>query len=176
MVMQATRAPAPITAREGTEGGRGGEGGDGTGVSAACAVSVLRPPGSESARQGGHAAPLACVAKPGEEAGKGGEDTALGGALRLREDGILGSLLSIWRAEGLAGLFRGCEAQVPVPSALLLPHDPLPDSRVDRQIFTAVTKSGILLTTKEKLFQYAVLLVALLGKASRRDPLMSTAG
>jgi len=51
----------------------------------------------------------------------------------------------IWRREGLSGLYRGCDAQ----------------------IFTAVTKSGILLTAKEKLFEYALLLATLFSKARR---------
>eukprot|EP00966_Prymnesium_polylepis_P271634 6275666-Prymnesium_polylepis.1 len=54
-------------------------------------------------------------------------------------------LTDIWRTEGFAGLYRGCDAQ----------------------IFTAVTKSGILLTAKEKLFQYAVLLISLFNKRQR---------
>ena len=51
-------------------------------------------------------------------------------------------LLDIWGAEGLRGLYRGCEAQ----------------------IFTAVSKSGILLTTKEQLARFALGLVLMLRK------------
>lgn len=59
--------------------------------------------------------------------------------------GMGGVLLQIWREQGLAGLFVGCEAQ----------------------IFTAVAKSGILLTCKEQLVRYTVALVLAF---SRRPP------
>ena len=51
-------------------------------------------------------------------------------------------LLKIWREEGIEGLYRGCGAQ----------------------IFTAVCKSGILLTTKEKIAAFALGLLLLMRK------------
>ena len=48
-------------------------------------------------------------------------------------------LLDIFRAEGVEGLYRGCSAQ----------------------IFTAVSKSGIMLTTKEKIAAFALQLLLL---------------
>ena len=51
-------------------------------------------------------------------------------------------LLQIFREDGIEGLYRGCGAQ----------------------IFTGVCKSGILLTTKEKIAAFALGLLVLLGK------------
>jgi len=110
--------------------------------------------GSQPPEQiGTHAAPTACapcalVANPATAASTN-QGGAGGRVLRTSGSGILDVLIGIWRTEGLAGLFRGCEAQ----------------------IFTAVTKAGILLTAKEKLFQYAIVLVMVLGKASNRKAL-----
>ena len=50
---------------------------------------------------------------------------------------MAGTLREIYEAEGLAGLYRGVEAQC----------------------FTAVSKSGVLLTTKEQLARFALGLV-----------------
>lgn len=55
-------------------------------------------------------------------------------------------LLAILRTEGVEGLYRGCSAQ----------------------IFTAVSKSGILLTTKEKIAAFAMSLLIVLGRRQER--------
>ena len=59
---------------------------------------------------------------------------------------MLQVLLQIFRAEGVDGLYRGCSAQ----------------------IFTAVCKSGILLTTKEKIVAFALGLVMLFRRKEQR--------
>ena len=61
------------------------------------------------------------------------------------EPGMLQVLIDIVRNEGVEGLFRGCSAQ----------------------IFTAVFKSGILLTTKEKIARFAMLLLMVLGRRKK---------
>ena len=61
--------------------------------------------------------------------------------------GMLQVLLSIWQAEGLDGLFRGCSAQ----------------------IFTAVCKSGVLLTTKERIATFALGVLVLCGRRPRQQ-------
>ena len=60
-------------------------------------------------------------------------------------------LAQIVREEGLLGLYRGCNAQV----------------------FSAVAKSGILLTAKEKLFRFAMGIILVL---SQRRKLLAAGG
>jgi len=76
-------------------------------------------------------------AKP-EGADDGASESAQppNGKLRRRK-GMAETLVAIWQREGLPGLFRGCSAQ----------------------IFTAVAKSGILLTCKERLAAFALLIL-----------------
>ena len=61
------------------------------------------------------------------------------------EPGMLQVLIDIVRNEGVEGLFRGCSAK----------------------IFTAVFKSGILLTTKEKIARFAMVLLMVLGRRKK---------
>ena len=61
------------------------------------------------------------------------------------DGGMVHVLLNILRTEGLEGLYRGCSAQ----------------------IFTAVSKSGILLTTKEKIASFALALLVAFGRAKQ---------
>ena len=63
-------------------------------------------------------------------------------AITKAPEGFLEVLLAIFKDEGLEGLYRGCGAQ----------------------IFTAVSKAGILLTTKEKIAAFALGLLAVFGK------------
>ena len=63
------------------------------------------------------------------------------------------TLLKIIRTEGAAGLYRGCGAQ----------------------IATAVSKSGILLMSKEQLARYALALILLL-RSHKRSKMIATAG
>ena len=76
-------------------------------------------------------------AKPADD--KNGEPPPRRGLIRV--------LLDVIEQEGVAGLYRGCAAQ----------------------IFTAVTKSGILLTTKEQLAAFAMTLVLMVrGRQAAR--------
>lgn len=70
---------------------------------------------------------------------KGGSHGAISHKPQL---GFAEVLLKIWKEEGIEGLYRGCGAQ----------------------IFTAVCKSGILLTTKEKIAAFALGLLLLMRK------------
>ena len=72
----------------------------------------------------------------------GGGSAVSGGTLTRAPPGFAEVLLTIFREEGLEGLYRGCYAQ----------------------IFTGVCKSGILLTTKEKIAAFALGLLVMLGK------------
>ena len=79
--------------------------------------------------------------------GKAAQAPALAPAARRRQrQGILRVLLDIVEQEGVGGLYAGCAAQ----------------------IFTAVTKSGILLTTKEQLAAFAMRLVLVLQRGRRQ--------
>jgi len=76
-------------------------------------------------------------AKPeGDDDGASESAQPPNGKLRRRK-GMAETLVAIWQREGLPGLFRGCSAQ----------------------IFTAVAKSGILLTCKERLAAFALLIL-----------------
>ena len=62
------------------------------------------------------------------------------------ERGILSVLRDVIEHEGIGGLYRGCSAQ----------------------IFTAITKTGILLTTKEKIAAFAMAIVLLFDRKRRK--------
>ena len=62
------------------------------------------------------------------------------------ERGILSVLRDVVEHEGIGGLYRGCSAQ----------------------IFTAITKTGILLTTKEKIAAFAMAIVLLFDRKRRK--------
>jgi hypothetical protein len=61
-------------------------------------------------------------------------------------DGMVGTLLEIWRERGLEGLYAGLAAQ----------------------IFTAVSKGGIMLASKEQVATYALWLLLLLRRPQRQ--------
>ena len=61
--------------------------------------------------------------------------------------GMASVLLEILRSEGVGGLYRGCDAQ----------------------IFTAVSKSGLLLGSKEQIAAYSAMLVLSLSGSRRRQ-------
>ena len=73
-------------------------------------------------------------------------ETLAQAARRRQRQGMLRVLLDIVEQEGVGGLYAGCAAQ----------------------IFTAVTKSGILLTTKEQLAAFAMRLVLMLQRGRRQ--------
>ena len=84
--------------------------------------------------------PLTATGNGGAHGGNGsGNGGANGGCEREATMGEL--LVHIFQTEGIEGLYRGCGAQ----------------------IFTAISKSGVMLTAKEKIAAFAMALLLVLG-------------